>query len=76
MTVEIISWLISMKVWDGAGIKLVTPDQQSDSLPTVLRGPVFITFNLHIVDLQLFQLIKSQYSQWIRKYTKVEPGPF
>ena len=25
MTVEIISWLISTKVWDQAGVQLVTP---------------------------------------------------
>ena len=47
MAVEIISWSISMKVWDWAGIKLATPELQSDThllpdtLPTALRGPVY-----------------------------------
>ena len=41
MAVEIILWSISTKVWDLAGIKLLTPvDLQSDLLPTALRGPV------------------------------------
>ena len=42
MTVEIISWSISTKVWDRAGIKLATPGfavRLSDTLSTPVRGP-------------------------------------
>ena len=39
MVVEMIYWSISTKVWDRAGIELATPYQQSDTLPTALRGP-------------------------------------
>ena len=38
MTVDIISLPLSMNVWDLAGIKVATPDQQSDSLLILLRG--------------------------------------
>ena len=47
MTVETISWSISMKVWDETWIELATPGfavrhaSATDTLPTALRGPVF-----------------------------------
>ena len=49
MTVEIISWSISTKVWYRAGIELATPGsavrhasvaRHVTELPTALRGPV------------------------------------
>ena len=46
MAIEIVSWSISTKVWDQAGIKLETLHLesdtylQSDMLPTELCGPV------------------------------------
>ena len=36
MTIEIISWSISIKVWDRAGIQLVSCTR----LPTALQGPL------------------------------------
>ena len=44
MTVEIISWSISTKVWDRAEIELLEMQSDShllpDTWPTALRGPV------------------------------------
>ena len=53
MTVKIISWLISTKVWDRAGIELVTRRTagrhasvvRHATLPTALRGPVYLSVN-------------------------------
>ena len=53
MTVEIISWSISTKVWDRAGIELATPGSavsfasEPDTLPTALRGLV----HKHVYDM-------------------------
>ena len=50
MALEIISWSISTKVLDQAGMELATPGSgsdmhlQSDTLPTALHGPVLINF--------------------------------
>ena len=47
MTVEIISWSISTKVWDRAGIEYATPGTavRHATLPTALRGPVYLSVN-------------------------------
>ena len=77
MTVEIISWSISTKVWDRARIELASPDLQSDShllpdmLPTALRGQYigyFVIFlqlfwNLVIYDLTEAHIIGNRQNQ-------------
>ena len=53
MTVEIISWSISTKVWNRAGIELATPGTavrhasvvRHATLPNALRGPVYLSVN-------------------------------
>ena len=54
MTVEMISWSISTKVWDLAGIELAIPGTavrhasvvRHATLPAALRGPVYLSVNL------------------------------
>ena len=57
MTVEIISRSISKEVWDRAGIKLVTLDLQSDSLPTAILVPV----NILVIFTYLFTVMISEF---------------
>ena len=48
MTEEIISWSISTKVWDWAGIELVTPGS-TGSLLTALWGLVGSYMSAHVL---------------------------
>ena len=60
MTVEIISWSISAKVWVQARIKLVTP-----GLPTVLRGLVLVIYNSFILFYNTKQVEEISKDQFI-----------
>ena len=66
MTVEIISWSISTKVWDWAGIKpgsAVRPYLQSDTLSTALCGLVLEAM------ISESNCILYQWGQYEAKYT-------
>ena len=63
MTVEIISRSISMKVWDQAWIKLMTPGSAISSLPIALWGPV----HAH----QLLLMSSLNFSEYQENYQKL-----